>query len=364
MTVTLSYYLEDVNAQMAADWTHLRLYRDTDPAGAFGTLVEAEALVADQTDYEFEDSTGSTAHWYRVALYNSGTLALSTKGDPFRPDATTLLDVIAAAAERAGAGFKSTCSSVGTVSQLIDVTLRDQGQSPDYLSNAYVYRPDAAAADQLRRLVARPFDETTGGLTPVREWAAEPDEDEVYYVFLLLPPFKAAGAPYSWADAARDGLQECAFEDTIDIGVGTTTRDSRFDLGVHLGYLREGDIRNVYLRRYDDDGMVIANLNASKQGRYYATEPNGRGQLTLIVRPAPSTEQHVIVETNRRDAELYAAADITNCPLRLAARATVWKAYEYLNTVHLDKYSSELKLAERAFMAEYAGEGVSAAVNL
>lgn len=357
MTVALSYYLEDNNERMAAGWTHLRVYRDTAPDGAFGSQADTQqALVADTILYEFEDATGSSAHWYRAALWNNDLAELSTLSDPFRPDVTSLLDVMLAGAELAGAAFAGTCSALGTETSLVDELLRDHGAAEDYQSNAWVYRPAAVDGDLLRRLTAAPFTESAGSLTPVRDWANAPAEDEAYQLYLLMPPFKYAGVSYSWADAARDGLQACQFEDRVDVGTGTATREDAFDLGAFLGWLRRGDLKSVWLERYDTDtGQLLARLNASKQGRYWRTQPNGRGSLTLIVRPAPTTQQHVIVEANRRDAELYAADDITSCPMRLAARATAWKAFEHLDREHMGKYQGEVARAKADFLEEYMG---------
>lgn len=364
MTVTLSYYLEDVDAQRAAGWTHLRLYRDTVPDGSFATVVDTVALVAAQTDYEIADATGTSRSWYRAALHDSVTPATSTKGDPFRPDATRLLDVMQAGAELAGAGFQSSCTSAGTVSTLVDQALVDNGVASDYLESGWILLPDASAADQQRRVRKGGFDFTNGSLAPVRDWSVLPASGAEYRVFLLLPPFKMPGAPYSWADAARDGLQMCYFEDRVDIGTGTSTRVDEFDLGVHLGWLRENDVRKVWLERYNaTTGAVISRVDASKGGRYYRKQPNGRGSLKLILRPAPSTIDHIIVEANRRDAELYAAEDVTDCPLRLAARACMVQAYEYLNRVHTGKYQGELESARRLFDEEYFGDMVTSSVT-
>lgn len=356
MTATLSHYLEDNNDRMDAGWTHIRLYRDTVPDGAFATMVQAVELVADQLEYEFTDTTGGASHWYRVALYNSIAVEISTKGDPFKLDVTSLLDVMLAGAELAGAAFAGTCSALGTETSLVDELLRDHGAAADYQQAAWVYRKDAAAADLVRRLTGSPFDEPSGALTPVRGWVDPPTEGEAYQLYLLMPPFKYAGVSYGWADAARDGLQACEFEDRVDVGTGTATRTDEFDLGVHLGWVRRGDLKSVWLERYDvDTGQLLARLNASKQGRYWRTQPNGRGSLKLIVRPAPTVQQHVIVEADRRDAELYAADDITSCPMRLAARATAWKAFEHLDREHMGKYQGEVARAHADFLEEYQG---------
>lgn len=358
MGVTITPYLETVNEEIEAGYTQLKLYRDTAPDGAFASLIDTVTLEEDVLKYEIEDSTGSAVHWYRFGLYNPSTLTLTTLSDPTRPDVVRLLDVMLAASARAGAGFQSTCTALGTATQLIDATLRDQAVSADAWKGAYIYRPDAAlAADRLRRLTETPFIVASGGLVPVREWTNGPAEGEVYYLFVLLPPFAVAGAPYGWDAAARDGLQECWFEDLVDVGEGSSAITSRFDLAPYLGLIHETDIRAVTLRKYAEDGTVQWERNASKEGGFYYTQANGRSGLTLIVRPAPAAGVHVLVTALRRDAEIYAADDITGCPLRLAARATVWKAYEYLNSVHLGKYDGEEARAFGAFNRELTGSG-------
>lgn len=362
MGVTISPYVETVNDEIDAGYTQLKLYRDMAPDGAFSTVVDTVTLVEDTLSYDIEDPTGSAIHWYRYGFYNPSTLTLTTLSDPTRPDVVRLLDVMLAASQRAGAGFRSVCTSLGTETLLVDETLRDQAVSSDAWRGAYIYRPDAEeAGDRIRRLTETPFVVASGGLVPIRAWTNPPADGETYYLFVLLPPFSVAGAPYGWDAAARDGLQAVQFEDLVDVGEGTSELVSRFDLGPYLGLVHENDIRSVTLRRYnDDDGSVLWERNASKEGGFYYTQANGRSGLTLIVRPAPAAGVHVLVSAYRRDAEIYDPDDITGCPLRLAARATVWKAYEYLNTVHLGKYDGEEARARAAFEAEYLGFEVPA----
>ncbi|MGE3463888.1 MAG: hypothetical protein AB7I04_18420 [Pseudomonadales bacterium] len=359
VTVTLSYPLEDVDEQIAAGWTSLRLYRDSVPDGAFATLVDTVALVAGTKLYEIEDATGAVTSWYRAALFDSDTNTTSTKGDPFRVDATRLLDVMQMGAELAGAGFGSECTANGTVSSLVDAALLDNGIANDYLERGWIFLPNGAAADLQRRVAKGGFDFTTGALRPARDWSTLPASGDPYVFFLLLPAFKAPGAPYGWADAARDGLQECWYEDTVDIGAGGGISTRRYDLGPYLGTMREKDVKRVMVRRYDTDtGAVLWERDWSKQGKFWRTEQNGRGNVTLILGPnGPSTADRIIVTADRRDAELYAFDDVTTCPIRLAARATAMKAYEYLETVHVGKYQAELARATAMFDREYAGEG-------
>lgn len=346
MSVTLSYYLESVNAEMDDGWTTLRLYRDTTPDGSFATLVDSETLVEDQTDYEFTDATGTANHWYRVGLYDGSSL--STLSDPFRPNATTLLSVILEAAKIADAGFDSVCTAEGDTNLLIDAVLLDHGVDDKYQESAYIYRPSAAAADQMRRVSG--FNTSQGGFIPSRDWASGPSDDEVYHLYLLLPPFSYAGAPYSWASAARDALQECYSVDQVDIGVGTANRDTRFSLGTHLGYLKRESIRRVFLRTFDSN-LVPTDQDASKNGRFWEALENG-SELSLHLSHAPKTTEHIIVELDRRYAEIFDPDDVTSCPLRLAAKATAWKVYEHLNEIHPGKYKSEVASAKARFLRE------------
>lgn len=355
MSITISLYVESVNDEIDAGYTQLKLYRDTVPDGAFSTLVDTVTLVADTLDYSVTDSSGTAASWYRYGFYNPSTLTLTTLSDPSRPDVTTLLDVIAEAAKLADAGFTSVVSGTSTTTELVDEVLLDHGEDSKYQEAAWVYLPAAAAADQLRRIKKDGFNTANGGLQPVRAWSTEPVADDVYHLYLLIPPFSYAGAPYSWADAARDGLSYCEYVDQVDLGVGTSDRDTRFSLGTHLGYIRRENVREVIIRTFDSND-VPTDKDASKNGRYWEAVENGRGELSLDIFPAPLSTEHVIVEINRRDAEIYAADDITGCPLRLAARATVWKVYEHLNEVQPGRYKAELVSAYGRFIQEYRGQ--------
>lgn len=357
MTVPVDFYVEDVDERIAAGWTHGRVYSSATPfLNPFTSQVGSDvALVAGQRAYQVEDTDASPGPWYRWALYNEDTPAESAHSDPWRLDTSTLNEVMLAGAQLGGAAFASEAGAGSTETLLLDAALADNATGPGYLSNAWLFRPSASVADRLRRLKSTPYNVAASGLEPLRAWATPPSSGEAYQVYLLLPPFETAGQAYSWAAAARDGLQACEYEDKVWIGAGDGAT-TEFDLGAYLGMVKK--IRRVWLERYNETtGAVIARVDADKQGRWFRTIPNGRGNLTLKLSGAPLTGTSVVIECLRRDSELYTPTDITSCPLRLAARATLWKAYEYLNRVQPGQYGSEVASAYQGWMREYSGQG-------
>ena len=348
MAITLRPYVENI-AEVLEDYDQIRLYRDTSPTGEFATLAATVTLVEDQEEYEAEDSSGTAANWYRYSYYDSGTASESELSEAFRPTGLQLLTVRLEAAIRAGAGFASTCSASGTTTELVDAVLRDAGLDEKYLEGAWVYRPDAAqAADRLRRMKPDGFDPDTGGWAPVRAWNEAPAADEAYHVFTLFPPIDQAGVSYSWDRAVRDGLYECWYPDELNLGEGTTTAERRFSLANHVGYLEREHLLDVLLRTTDANG-VITDRDASKEGRFWVPIENGRGNLAVELHPAPTTQETVIARVSRRYEALYKDTDVTEAPIELAVRATVWKVFEQLERQQAGKYEHELARAWAAF---------------
>src|SRR5690606_37872786 len=93
----------------------------------------------------------------------------TAKSPPYRSEAIPLVTLRVMVAARMGAGFHSTCTANGTVSALIDASLRDDGEDASYLEGAWIYRPSAADADKLRRTANSPFTPASGALRPVRD---------------------------------------------------------------------------------------------------------------------------------------------------------------------------------------------------
>lgn len=345
MAVTISIYIENVNAEITDGYTHIRLYRDTEPDGAFSTLVDSEALVASTYSYEIEDSTGTVDYWYRYCLYTGSVeTALS---EAWKPDGSTLLGVIYAAARRGAVAFRSTCGT-STTTELVDSVLLDNGASADFLEGAWILGPDWLAADRLRRVKVGGFNTTSGGLQPDRAWSVAPTG--TYYVFKLLPPIRQAGYGYSWAEACQDGLNGLSYPDDINLGVGN---GSQVKWSLNAYALRQDEIGPVVLRTTDATTGVETDIDMTKNGRFITVQENGPQDVSITLSRPPSTQESVIVSAVRRYGRMYALDDITLCPLETAARATLFRAYRYLNRIENGKYQFELQNAAMELEEEY-----------
>lgn len=357
MSITLHPYVENI-AEVLATYNRIRVYRDTDPEGAFSQLAATITLVADQENYSATDSSGTAAHWYRNTYYDTVSGSESQPSPPYRSTGLTLQTLAIAAATKAGFGFEGVCTAEGTVAYLLDEELRDQGTDAKFLEAAWILRPDADDTDRVRRVKVDGFDPDTGALYPVRPWNSPPETEETYHAFLAFPPVRQRGASYSWADAVSDGLHMVTFEDEINLGPGDgVTR--RFDLATHLGYLSREDLFSVLTRWTDDDG-VNHDRDESKYGRFWEPVTNGRASLAIQLSRAPSDEETVILIARRRYDRLYQPSDVTECPFDLARAAAVFKAFAQLELQQPKKYQGEVAQAWAEYVA--ACEGMPANV--
>jgi hypothetical protein len=357
MATTLNVPVEDVNTQMAT-FDELRVYHDTVPDGTFTSQVSGSPtdLVQDQTSYEVSDSTGVPGRWYRSRLFHSVNLDQTELSEPWQARGLSMRTARLEAGIFCGRATYGTCSSLGTATSLVDETLLDQGIDAKFAEGAWVLRPDAAdAGDLLRRTSLNPFNLTTGALAPVRPWADPPAEGEVYEVYTLVPPLDQPGAAYSWNRAVRDALAEIYYIDQLVLGVGTATRDKQFSLSPFLFSLRREDIRHVYLRTFDNNG-VPHDVDASKQLRYWDFISNGDDDQSIRLSIPPRPTDTIIAEVNRPYPAIYRDSDVTSCNLDLLAPATAMKLFEHLSLLSGGKYQSEWAMCRAAFLSRYSGQ--------
>lgn len=119
-----------------------------------------------------------------------------------------------------GVTGNTTSGAGGAGSALIDASLLDVYSDTEALNFAWMYRANAAAADQVRRVAAGGFNISTGQLTPTRAWAAQPSGVEAYELSPLMPAIDHDAYPYSLQRAINDGLAHCYFRDAIVLGRG------------------------------------------------------------------------------------------------------------------------------------------------
>lgn len=335
-------------------YTQVRVYRDTTPGGTFATLVNSASLVSGTFSYTINDATGDGNRYYRWRFYNTTGPVQSGLSEVIAPAALTMRRLRIEAATLAGAGFAGTCSAAGTTLTLRDTVLLDSGVDAKYMEAGWIYRPDAALpADYVRRIKKDGFDASAGDLSPnaLRPWTNLPALAEVYHAFMYFPPIDQSGVAYSWDRAIRDGLFAAPFVDLLDLGAGDGT-SKRFDLAAHRAYVSRRTIRRVLLRMTDSNG-VITDRDASLNGStWFVIEDAGSLMVELL--SAPTTQQSVIVEVNRRDTQLYTDTDTVACPEDVAVRAVVLAAFWWLNSKGAPgKYGTELTAAQADFREHY-----------
>lgn len=137
-----------------------------------------------------------------------------------------------------GSTGNTTSGAGGAGSALIDATLLDVYSDVEALNFVWIYRANAAAADQLRRVNASGFTISTGQLTPSRAWAVQPSGVEAYELCPLMPAIDHSAYPYSLLRAINDGLGRCYFRDLIALGRGDDDSGRRFRLDAsESGYI-------------------------------------------------------------------------------------------------------------------------------
>lgn len=352
MTVSFDYYVEDIDTQIAT-YDQVRLWRGTSPTGSFTTQAATATLVAGQKLYTLSDSGGDVNSVYVVDFHHSTLGNTSTQSAPFYPDGVSLLRLRLEAARKSGAGFDSTCSALGTTTTLVDAALLDNGVDADYGSGLWLYRPFASlGTDRLRRVALSGFDTTTGTFTVTRAYSNAPAATEVYHAFMFYPPIRSAGAAMSWDDIIRDALRDTWYVDQLDIGTGTatgttTTTTARFSLS-DTADVQRSQVRRILIRTFDANGNPI-DRDANTQQGVTQFVPDGAGNLSIDVYPAPLTTEHVIVEVNRQPTALYNDADVVDIPIDYAVAAVRRRLYWQRNSDQAGKYTAELAAATADF---------------
>lgn len=267
----------------------------------------------------------------------------------------TLNEAVIESAMRCGAGFASTCSSVGTTTTLIDVQATDQGTDAGFASGGWIYRPDAAlAADKVRRISNEGFDPSTGAWTPTRAWTNAPADDEVYQVYAIVPPIDQPGMPESWKRLVNRGLAAIWFEDTIVVGSGDGSSGRRFPLVSESGwYANEQHIKQVFFRTTDTAGLTY-DYNQSR-GHHYWDIVHDAGIPTILTSHAPTENQDVVVVAVRTYPPLDDDDDETDCPLDLIALRTRYELYRHLNAnpQSQGQYAGEEARSQQDWWSEY-----------
>jgi hypothetical protein len=346
MANTVRVYIEDT-ATALATYTSFRLYRHSSPTSTSGTLVDTVAVVAGTENYSVSDASGTPRSWYRISYYTASGPLESEQGPPFQTVGITMRDLRIDAAIRAGVGFKATATG-GSTTTLVDSSLVDQGVDTDFMEGSWLYRPDAAAAgDKTRRVARSGFTVATGALT-VRDYTNAPVASEEYQAYALMPPVDQPGIAYSWDRAIRQGLSRVRFLDQLDLGPGDD-ETMAFSLAPHLDDLGSRNITRVFIRTTDTNGVVY-DQDASKSGYHWWLEGNGPETLKVRFNFAPTTTETVIVEALVASDALYLDTDATRAPYEACVRAIVAEAYRMMNAL-TGKYATELAHAETNFLA-------------
>lgn len=353
MSAIARIYVEDPATQ-AGTYTHIRLWRDSTPGGAFATLAGSTALVSTTYSYTITDSAATSTTYWRYTLYNSTTLVESSLSEVWQPDGLTFKKLIFEVARLCGAGFSGTASAAGSATTLVDVRAVDDGVDSLFQEGGWLWRPDTGdTQSRVRRITQEGFSPSSGtySINANNPWGV-PGSGEEYGVFNFFPPVRYGTQPYSWADAVNEGLRACWYIDRVFLTTGTTTGQRRFSLATHLRQVSRDDIRAVYLRTVDANS-IVTEVSQNRSGHWWNIIEDGPQALTLDMWPAPGESETIVVEYNRRYSPLYNETDVTLCPQELAAKAGAWKAMARLNRLQAGKYEVEEKLARQEWVTEY-----------
>lgn len=353
MTIPLSIPVENID-EVLETYDELEIYRDTSATGTFSTLVTTLTLDSDTTLYTYDDANGDSGSWYRHRFHNDTGPVNSEYSPPWRPHGLTLEELCIQVAEDAGTGFRSTCTSDGGADALIDAALSDSGVDSSFLEGAWVYRPNADSVDRLRRV--KSFTTASGTLVPTRDWSVAPAEDEVYHVYLLLPPVDAPGAPGSYRRAVRLGLSRVWFEDEFLVGEGTEDGKTRFDVSAFLPHILEA--HQVIFRRYDSNTGYPHDRNVGKNGGFWRLIKNGRFDVQLELITPPSTDDEIWAKAYRQQDPVYRDDDVTDCPNDMAVAAGKYGLFLWMTQIRPGSYTGELALAESEFATKIHQSGI------
>lgn len=336
MTATGTVYVENVADALAGTgtfstaYTSVKVYRDTSVSGLFTTLATTLTLVSGTLTYSFTDSGGNVSSLYRCTFYNTGTTAESGFGDIIRPGAT-LASFRRDCARLARAGSSSTCTALGTTTTLIDAALAMSGVDAYYHEGDWLYRPSAGTAtDCLRRVGEAGFATSTGTLSipAAYPWAVAPALNEAYDIYQLFPPVEVGGEAYSWNDGVRDGIRNTWFMDQVNVGLATSTGQTRYSLSAYANLITRDSVYDVLYRSTDTNG-IIHDRQLGGSGTYWTVQENDTDGLTLIVSDPPrystatTSIESVILSVKRRYPMPYTDSDVINGPLGLATAATL-----------------------------------------
>lgn len=150
--IRLFCVVNDITAVMAEGYTLIRVYTDTSEAGAFTTLDGTITLVAGAESYEYIDSDGVAATWYKTAYFG----AVPGEGDKS--------DALKGSTSVAYATVNELRNQIGKTGETDDVELAALLDAASGAINNYCNRPDGFQADSTAS--ARLY---TGSGGPVQE---------------------------------------------------------------------------------------------------------------------------------------------------------------------------------------------------
>jgi hypothetical protein len=237
-------------------------------------------------------------------------------------------------------------ASVGsaTTTQITDTddeqTLFTGDGGADY-TGWYIVIPQAAAADQTRRIAIHKKDE--GTIRVSRAWGIAPTTGWTYE---LWPPDMP---PAVVNQAINDGIVKLPYmkEQTIPV----TTRDNSYSLAAYTWLNNERQVYEVYWE-YTNSNMV------NREEYPWWKVFNNAGVLTLKLDPIPSTAtgNTVIMESKAYYETLATDAATTTCPLGWVAAASAVELYKALRKRgtggDVSRWQIELGEARKEFLEQ------------
>lgn len=288
MAVTVDIVVEDIDT-IIVSYNRIQLYRAATADGAY-TLLTTITLVADDIFYEYSDTTGSLASWYRYRFYNSVSTASSDYSNPFQPDGVTRLKMrqTAIGVYKCGLVGAVLTGSTTTVIKTSDYNISSTGWATGRGIGGWLKITSGAIAGETRNIVG--LDPATGFITVSPAFSNAPAAADQFEWHWLANPS-------DWDIAVNQAMQRYYYLDRIPlVGDGVNSRSL-----AELGWLTN---RNQIVGLWYYPTTDYQEVPWGSNGNWWsARQENGR--VTLLFDPAPDTSTTIYLEATRPMSKLY-----------------------------------------------------------
>lgn len=301
MSIILNIKVEDVESLLdTSGFASIQLVRATSVDGAY-SLLTTIALVDDQIMYEYEDTTGTTANWYKYRYYNAVGPLASSYTNPFRPPFSSRVKILQSALETYDAGVVLASTSGGTTSSVVTTDYRfKDGKSAGRGKGGWLRVASGSYAGQVSNISNTDRSAGTFTLSPAISGALS-SGDAFEWHWLVNPN--------EWYNAINRAMQRYWYLDRVAI-IGDGNPEQVLD---DLTWLKnKSQITGLW--EYPNGSLV-----ERPYSWWNARQENGL--VTLMTSPSLTSADTVYLEALRSMDELYTDDSVLapSCNIDLAA---------------------------------------------